>query len=183
MRPPALIAFALLLLPVPARSAGPLPEQVSATVKPGPVVEVAVIDRQPVRGVALVTPDGRTLTPISTRHDPVIPYFGPTGRYFDVPPSGPDYRYNPFRGEYGSDPRCNPEFGINRLFSRQGLVMPPLGCPAEQRHRYTFGRTVARFPMDDIAAVQQNWPQWRLRIAHADGRALDLGPPPLTGAR
>ncbi len=100
---PAALAAALLLVPV--QPAAALPEQVSAAVRPGPVVEVAMVDREAVRGVALVAPDGRTLTPIGTRQDRVVPYDGPAGRYFDVPPGGPEYRYDPFRGEYGNDPR------------------------------------------------------------------------------
>jgi hypothetical protein len=174
----AALAALFLALAGPALA---YPEQIYTLLRPGGFVEVAVVDRSPVRAVALVAPNGQSLQPLQLRKDYVIPLFGPNGWYFDTVPGGPEYRYNPFRGEYGSDPRCNPEFGINRMFWKRGLAMPPLGCPQAigAPPRDSRSRSVARFLVGDTAFFQQSVAQWRLRIGYADAAPIEVIVPPI----
>jgi hypothetical protein len=142
------------------------PEQIYTLIRPGGFVEVGVVDRQQVRAVELVAPGGQSLKPLQTTNAYVVPVYGPNGWYFDVP----DYSYNPFRGEYGSDPRCNPEIS-SLLFCRE----PAIGSPP----RDARSRSVARFLVGDTGVFRQTLPQWRLRIAYADAPPLELSVPPI----
>jgi hypothetical protein len=162
------LAVALLATSAPALA---VPEGVNVAIRPGGFVEVSVVDRESVRAVELVAPDGGSFRPIQTSREAVIARYGPGGPTYE--PASNYYNYHPWYGFYNeADPFCGDSLGFNSL-------LPSLGCyrsfswPPPGAHV----RNVARFLIGNTRFFQETWTQWRLRIAYSDGRLAEYGVP------
>jgi hypothetical protein len=176
---PLLLVLLLAVAAAPSALAAPL--GLSVQLKPGGFVEVSVVDsagQGGARAIELVAPDGRRFGALQTRRDQVFAHRGPTGTYFDT--GGSRYEHHPLFGYYDArDPRCDPGFGANGAFARQGLFMPPLGCALHQTRPDALARTTARILLGNLDEFSRDWPQWRLRITYGDGGILEYPVPGL----